>query len=119
MGNRVQAWISWTESNICLTWWLSASSPAPWRFKRTGKEASELSPVPKPEGGIKMAYDTTPLGCRNVTLCGSLLDLRTNLRVSISISQTESVPAFLKLNDFVNPPGSLSTDSMRKPIGLD
>jgi hypothetical protein len=66
-----------------------------------------------------MAYDTTPLGCRNVNLWGSLLDLRTNLRVSASISQTESVPAFLKLNDFVNLLDSVSTDSMRKPIGLD
>jgi hypothetical protein len=66
-----------------------------------------------------MAYDTTPLGCRNVSLWGSFLDLRTNLRVSSSISQTESVPAFLKLNDFVNLLDSLSTDSMRKPIGLD
>jgi hypothetical protein len=76
-------------------------------------------PVPKSEGGIKMAYDTTPLGCRNVSLWGSLLDLCTNLKLSASISQAESAPAFLKPNNFVNLLDSLSIDSMRKPIGLD
>lgn len=63
MGNKTHDGRSGTESSIWRTWWLSASSPAPWRLRRIGKRFFGDNPeLAFFEGALSMAYETIPLG---------------------------------------------------------
>jgi hypothetical protein len=79
----------------------------------------ELRLLPISEGGVKMAYETTPLGCKKVILWGSLMDLCVKSKLNSLISDAESDPAVLKHTVFVILLDLTSPVSITKPIGLD
>jgi hypothetical protein len=75
--------------------------------------------LPISEGGVKIAYETTPLGCKKVTLCGELIDLGVNWSLKFLVSAAEFVPAFLKQTDFVILSDSMSPTLIKKLNGRD